>query len=702
MKLLVPALLSLLLVPLESAAGPPQSAAGGKFHSAPPPAPREELLGELPPEIKPLNETNGSRLTGFYPSIFYLSPDGRRFAAIGRTNKNRWLVVIDGKAGPEFEELAGGAGVTSVSFSPNSKHVIYSGFRSEKGWIVVLDGQELPHGAHLSHDFEHFAYITTRGSERYVMVVEGQEGPEFRQIGEPVFSPDSQHMAYAARRGQKWIMVVDGKEGTEFQDVRDPMFSPDSQHIAYYAERGQRGVMVLDGKEGPEFEYKQQEGYLQPMFSPDSEHMAYRAKRGQKWIMVVDGKEGPEFEEMRDPLFSFDSQHVAYRANRGKDKWVIVLDGQAGSEFSEIAQGWRLSRDGKHLAYKAKTSADKWTIVLDGQPGPEFDNITKGPFFSPEGDRLAYEVLQGGKDFVMFDNKRGTEYDAPFPTGINPEYAKLRPEAIEKSKGRAWRSGSSVGELVFSPNGQRLSYVARRGEKFVVSQDGQEGPDFPFILTGPVFSPDSRHILYIAWEPNAISPIFDGNATKKIAIPEGKPLYTAPREAATVDRHTAWDDTAELSGFLPFLPVFVVGEVFTGMAAKKVNFVEHVTFSADSQHLAYVVCHGGHSFNGDGFNRAQRRVVLDGQEGRLYDADALFNLTFSADGRHFAFEVHRANRNKSFVVVDGRAGKPYDELLSFKPNRNIMQGSLRFDDDHSVTYLAREGRKFYRVTQPLP
>jgi hypothetical protein len=604
------------LMPTISPAAPPQqTGAGEKNQPLPLPAAKEELLGELPPE---------ARLAGLFgPSAFFLSPDGRRFAAHVKTNKNKWVVVIDGKPGPEFEEVrfqdrSRLPGVEAVVFSPNSQHAAYAGHTGsgEKGWVVVLDGKA---------------------------------GPEFDEVlvfGRLQFSPDSEHLAYRAIRAGRWFMVVDGKEGSVFQEeVGNPLFSPDSQHLAY------------------------------------------RAKREGKWLMVVDGMEGPQFREMRDPMFSSDSQHVAYRAQKDRDKWMIVVDGQPGPEFAYIDQGWTFSPDGKHLAYKARTGSNKWVIVLDGQPGPEFENIAKGPFFSPDGSRLSYEVLQGPKNLIVVDAKPGPEFDA-----------------VPSTIGKSTFFHSSVGAFGFSPNGQHLSYMARRGQKFVVTQDGQTGPEFPFILAGPVFSTDSQHAAYAGWERDAISMVLDGKITKKISVPEGKPLYTQSGRQTAVDRETAWDSAGEVfAPLVPLWPVFFAGELFATAAAKSVNFVEHITFSPNGQRLAYIVGRGGHIFDGKEHSRAQRRVVLDGQEGRQYDAEALFNLTFSSDSSHFAFEVHNADKGKSFVVLDGQEGKPYDELLTNKMGwwQPWVQGTLRFQDDNSVTYLAREGRKFYRVTQQL-
>jgi len=368
---------------------------------------------------------------------------------------------------------------------------------------------------------------------------------------------------------------------------------------------------------------------------------------------------------------------------------MVVVDGQLGPPFNQVGRGDFFSPDGKHLAYKAKRGPNKWVMVLDGEAGPEFEDITKGPFFSPHNGRLAYEVLQGAKCFVVLDGKAGPEFDAvPFPRG--------------KSKGSPqW--GSSLGNVFFSPNGQHVSYVARRGQKLVVIQDEQTGPEFPFIVAGPIYSSDSQHAVYLGWEKNAISVILDGKTLKKIPVSDGRPLYTEPGREATVDRQTVWDATGELAAVPLLWPVLFGGEFFSVLAAKEVNFVEHVTFSGDGQRLAYVVGHGGRTFDGAEGSRARRQLVLDDREGPQYDADALLDLTFSPRGDHFAAEVHKTDKG-SFVVVDGQEGKPYDELLGSKWREGWdvrIASTLRFEGENSITYLAREGRKFYRVTQPL-
>ena len=88
--------------------------------------------------------------------------------------------------------------------------------------------------------------------------MDGVEGKEYDGImeGNPVFSPDSKRVAYAANRGGKWLVVVDGMAGKEYDGILagTPVFSPDGKRVAYAAERGSNWLVVLDGAEGKKYD----------------------------------------------------------------------------------------------------------------------------------------------------------------------------------------------------------------------------------------------------------------------------------------------------------------------------------------------------------------------------------------------------------------------------------------------------------------
>ena len=45
--------------------------------------------------------------------------------------------------------------------------------------------------------------------------------------------------------------MADGVDGTLYDYISTPIFSPDSRHLAYFARRGDQTMLVLDGQESP-------------------------------------------------------------------------------------------------------------------------------------------------------------------------------------------------------------------------------------------------------------------------------------------------------------------------------------------------------------------------------------------------------------------------------------------------------------------
>ena len=85
--------------------------------------------------------------------------------------------------------------------------------------------------------------------------------------------------------------------------------------------------------------------------------------------------------------------------------------------------------------------------------------------------------------------------------------------------GRRGRIYDDVGMPVFSPNGRRLAYYARRVRRYTMVCDGKEGPTYKGARW-PVFSPDSKRLAYVAVREGKEFVVTDGR--------EGKP-YQAIR-----------------------------------------------------------------------------------------------------------------------------------------------------------------------------
>ena len=94
----------------------------------------------------------------------------------------------------------------------------------------------------------------------------------------------------------------------------------------------------------------------------------------------------------------------------------------------------------------------------------------------------------------------------------------------------------------------------------------------------------------------------------------------------------------------------------------------------------------------------ERRLVVDGEVGPAHAARHLGDITLFAEGGelHWAYFVDAIldeRRGAWLAVVDGLEGRHYDEVLL---------GSLRFAEAKTVTFIARNGGSYYRVTHELP
>ncbi len=69
--------------------------------------------------------------------------------------------------------------------------------------------------------------------------------------GDPIFSPDSNRVAYTAEVDNKWFVVVDGIEEKRYESIGEstPVFSPDSKKLVYIASADNKKFLVVSGKE---------------------------------------------------------------------------------------------------------------------------------------------------------------------------------------------------------------------------------------------------------------------------------------------------------------------------------------------------------------------------------------------------------------------------------------------------------------------
>jgi hypothetical protein len=112
----------------------------------------------------------------------------------------------------------------------------------------------------------------------------------------------------------------------------------------------------------------------------------------------------------------------------------------------------------------------------------------------------------------------------------------------------------------------------------------------------------------------------------------------------------------------------------------------------DGSRVAYEIVRGGNAFKEGHTQRALRRLVVEDKADAEFDAYGIANVIFNSDDKHYAYEVIGASGERDVVVVDGEEGKYYD---------SVFRGSVKFIQDDTIEYIAKDGGKFYRVQHSL-
>jgi hypothetical protein len=335
-----------------------------------------------------------------------LTPDARlTYAAAARGG---WHAVIDGVAGPRFDEIAPG----SIRILPGG-HVTYQGRRAGSAYAVVggavgpaLDAA----GVIAVAPSGRYAYAGRRGADAFV--VQGGPGsapvvgPRWSAIGHLAVAPRGPGLAYAALDREGWRIVVDGRAGPIVGAVRLLRYRDDGQHLAWIARQGERDVLGLDGEPVADAAALRASSVaLRPAGAPGAgPGLAYVSGPRGREAMVVDGVAGPHYDEVGDPVWSADGR-LAYAARRGT-AWTLVVDGRERARGAAVGDPV-FSPDGKRLAYLVRR-AGALLVVADERPH-RFDLAIEGTIaFSRDsrrwaviaGDRAARELfvaLDGGQ-----------------------------------------------------------------------------------------------------------------------------------------------------------------------------------------------------------------------------------------------------------------------------------------------------------------
>jgi hypothetical protein len=404
---------------------------------------------------------------------------------------------------------------------------------------------------------KHFAYVT-RHDNRYCVIHNGAEEILYSKIVNLLFSNDGKRLAYIAEKvrgdenwlkwliGHKTILVIDKIEyenillssllnfssdsktiaciGPEMvtimcdEDIKAKylsppydkilassfLFSPDSKRFAFitFRQTGARThvgefYIIVDGTESRAYAF-----IGAPVFSLDNKHIAYVAqeKHSDLSIMVNGEKCEPlnrydTFHALTYLSFSPNGSSIAFAARRHKRVYASVIHATINGDVLSESEGYidfgsiRFSPDGRRLAFSAIKGPLQVTVIVDGQEQKSFLYIDERSLcFSPDGCSIAYKVRPIiGKEGIMVNDNLFGIYDY-----IKPYTKRIPDEEVQIGK-LAFYNVS-----FFSPDSKHIIYVAGDKNKEFVCVNGEEGEKYDGIIGLPCFdSPSEFHYMGI-------------------------------------------------------------------------------------------------------------------------------------------------------------------------------------------------------------
>lgn len=396
----------------------------------------------------------------------------------------------------------------------------------------------------ISPDSNHLAYLSKKDEEWYV-VRDDSKFKKYFNIDSLVFSPDSENIAYQAieiklldetvngvkvgKLIKKSFVVVNTDENKNYYDdigKNAIIFSPDSNHIVYAARKNNRWFIIKDDIKYPQ----SYDGIGTIIFSPNSERLVYSARIGNKWFVVDGGNPQKNYDQIGKGslIFSPNSEKLVYTAKEN-EKWFIVEEGKEKSEKGEGVGQPVFSPDSKHLAYVIAQNGSQMLIV-DDNPQEKFKGVST-PVFSPNSNDYAYIAGNKNKMFVVYNKDKKKEYDGIVENSLlfspNSEsfvYVGLNKKLlrnkyfINRDDDEIKLKYDGIGEktLIFSPDSKHFAFGIERKHKWYMVIDSNICKKYDGIGF-PIFSPNSEYFVYVAAENGKFCLVINENEGEKYA-----------------------------------------------------------------------------------------------------------------------------------------------------------------------------------------
>lgn len=342
-------------------------------------------------------------------------------------------------------------------------------------------------------------------------------------------------------------------------------------------------------------------------------------------------------------------------------------------------------------------------------------------FISNDKNHIAYRLVSGKKQFAVIDGKKGKAYDSVANIVFSPDGKRIAYVAKYAGKWKVIVNGQeqNIGlpksvcrNVLFSPDSKKLLLIVKSGSKVILMVNGIAGKAFDEINENSItFSKDCRSMAFSVQKGNMQAIIFNGKESawhQQVGFPvlssSGKRIgYWATDSGSN---YAVIDNKKEDSYDQVYTIAFSNGDKHVAYFAKKENkyyvvedgvkseeyeHVHSLMFSPDGERLAYAV--ETHERNEEEFNHA---VVIDGKKMKTYETVVEGSFLFSSDSKHFAYEVEW--HDEFFVINDGVEGKRYQDVMqitmTYSPNNNRIAYAFENDSKRQVCVDGEVGESY--------
>lgn len=545
----------------------------------------------------------------------------------------------------------------------------------------------------VSPDAEHVATFAMHGS-RELVIIDGVDGPEadhaahqFTTQGIDVgFSATGGHSGYIAQMGDELVAVINGKRAFDITNVKPPL---------------QGSVPTIDTR-GLHGDPNQPGTPHQIIFSPSGAHYALTSQENNIIHNIwLDGKKSPDLAAVDTNQMNFVGEKLVYAAQTPDTKWHVFVDDKPGPAYDKVSS-LTLSNNDLHYAFIAQVGG-KQLVSADGvalTPRATYAGAGLNNLIVASNGRVGYTgsiakgstgqyattlfvnddiVSQEIKNFATLNWKGDnvTAYVVFSPDGKRYAYVKPVPGGLAAViDGQVGRAYDQIGLIQFGPDSHRYYYVGVRGQNFV-NVDGQELQGLNGMLHF-TFSPDATHYGFEGRDQKLGNVmIIDGKMSQGFYTIEKPLVFSADSKHWA---YSACTQYLKCQVMIDGNPNAVSGlYTFQTRTPPRLEFPA-IFYSPDSSRLGYAFS------KADG--TSQNVLVVNGQE--ITHGSYFTYRCFSPDSKHFS--VLSWNGHGMTVIVDGKAGPVYDDVIEGNPN------TFKFEDAHTLRLLGIKNKNVYRVT----